>query len=45
MRPVRAFKQECLSCHTDAKSNATLGVMVYSVRKTRRDDIAKIGLR
>ena len=45
MRPVRAFKQECLSCHTDAKPGATLGVMVYAVRKTRRDDIAKIGLR
>ncbi len=41
MRPVRAFKPECLSCHTTAKPGATLGVMVYAVRDTRRDEVAK----
>ena len=45
MRPVRAFKQECLSCHTDAKPGATLGIMVYSVRKSRHDSVVRIGLR
>lgn len=37
MRPVRASKQECLSCHTNAKLNATLGVMVYAVRTTKNN--------
>ncbi len=41
MRPVRAFKPECLSCHTTEKPGATLGVMVYAVRDTRRDEVAK----
>ncbi|WP_395090459.1 hypothetical protein [Armatimonas sp.] len=34
MRPVLAAKPECLSCHTGAKLNATLGVMVYAVRNS-----------
>ena len=45
MRPVRASKQECLNCHTEATPGATLGVMVYAVRKTRNDAAAKIGMR
>ena len=45
MRPVRASKQECLSCHTNAKPGATLGVMTYFVRKSRRPDLAQVGLR
>lgn len=36
MRPVLAAKPECLSCHKDAKPSATLGVMVYAVRNTKR---------
>ena len=39
MRPVRAAKSECLSCHTNAKMGATLGVMVYAVRKITRNEI------
>jgi len=45
MRPVRASKQECLTCHTQAKPGATLGVMVYAVRITKRKSGAQIGLR
>lgn len=45
MRPVLASKQECLSCHTDAKIGATLGVMVYGVRNSRNPVSAKIGMR
>jgi hypothetical protein len=45
MRPVRASTQECLNCHTEAKPGATLGVMVYAVRKSRNDATAKIGMR
>lgn len=36
MRPVTAFDKACLNCHTDAQSGATLGVMVYAVRKVAR---------
>jgi hypothetical protein len=45
MRPVRASTQECLSCHTNAQAGATLGVMVYAVRKTLNTAPAKIGMR
>lgn len=45
LRPVRASNQECLSCHTNAHFGATLGVMVYAVRKTRNDKSAQIGMR
>jgi hypothetical protein len=45
MRPVLASKQECLNCHTEARPGATLGVMVYAVRKTTRLDPVKLGLR
>ena len=41
MRPTLA-KQECLSCHKGAKSGDTLGVMVYAVRKTPRNEAKKI---
>ena len=34
MRPVLASKPACLSCHTNTKPNATLGVMVYAVRNS-----------
>ena len=37
MRPVVASKQECLSCHTTARTGDTLGVMVYAVGKRKRD--------
>ncbi len=33
MRPVLASKQECLSCHKEARTGDTLGVMVYAVSK------------
>ncbi len=36
MRPVRATKSECLSCHENAKLGDTLGVMVYAVAKEKR---------
>lgn len=45
MRPVLAASQECLSCHTNAKLNDTLGVMVYAVRDVTRNAATKIGLR
>jgi len=45
MRPVLAANQECLSCHTNAKLNDTLGVMVYAVRDVTRNASTKIGLR
>lgn len=45
MRPVLAANQECLSCHTNAKLNDTLGVMVYAVRDVTRNASAKISLR
>ena len=45
MRPVLASNQDCLSCHKNAKPGATLGVMLYAVRKTKNDDPKKIGLR
>jgi len=32
MRPVRASKSTCLTCHTGAKLDDTLGVMVYAVQ-------------
>lgn len=31
LRPVRAAKESCLSCHTGAKRGDTLGVLVYAV--------------
>lgn len=34
MRPVRASKSSCLSCHAGASRGDTLGVMVYAVDKT-----------
>jgi hypothetical protein len=37
MRPTRATKPACVSCHTDAQVGTTLGVMVYAVRKTKAD--------
>ena len=45
MRPVLAANQECLSCHTNAKLNDTLGVMIYAVRDVTRNASTKIGLR
>lgn len=33
MRPVRASKSSCLSCHAGAKRGDTLGVMIYAVDK------------
>lgn len=45
MRPVLASKQECLSCHTNAKPGATLGVMVYAVRKTQIGETSKLASR
>ena len=36
MRPIRASKASCLSCHAGAKKNQTLGVMIYRVEKTPR---------
>lgn len=45
MRPVLASKQECLGCHTNAKPGATLGVMVYAVRKTKNSLPAQVGMR
>ena len=42
MRPVLASKNECLSCHTNTKPGATLGVMLYAVRKTEHGSSAKI---
>lgn len=34
MRPVLAAQDSCLGCHTTAKKNDTLGVMVYAVHNT-----------
>jgi len=34
MRPVRASKDSCLTCHVGAKRGDTLGVMVYAVSNT-----------
>jgi hypothetical protein len=36
MRPVLATKQACLGCHREAAPGATLGAMVYAVRRTPR---------
>ena len=44
MRPVFAQKPECLSCHKEMKSGATLGVMVYAVRNTPGHAITGIAL-
>lgn len=33
LRPVLATQKECLSCHTKAKQNSLLGVMLYAVQK------------
>ena len=45
MRPVLASKQECLSCHKTSKIGDTLGVMVYAVRKAKRNESTKLSLR
>lgn len=45
MRPVLASKPACLSCHTDAKLGAVLGVMVYAVRTAEHNTSATIGRR
>ena len=37
MRPVLAARQECLNCHTESKRGDTLGVMVYAVRKSKKN--------
>lgn len=44
MRPVPA-RRACLACHAEAKAGDTLGVMVYSVRKTKRGEVKSIGMR
>ena len=41
MRPVLAAQDSCLSCHTTAKKNDTLGVMVYAVRNTPVNTVSK----
>ena len=33
LRPVRAEKDQCLSCHTDAKRGDVLGVLAYMIRQ------------
>jgi hypothetical protein len=33
MRPVQAKQESCLGCHTGAKQDETLGVMVYAIAK------------
>ena len=45
MRPVLASKQECLSCHKSSKLGDTLGVMVYAVRRAKRNESTKLSLR
>ncbi len=37
MRPVRAIKPSCLNCHTGAKKGDLMGVMVYSVSRTKEE--------
>ncbi len=37
LRPVRAEKASCIACHTGAKINDTLGVMVYVISNKRND--------
>ena len=37
MRPVRANKASCLGCHKGAKKGDTLGVMVYSISRTKEE--------
>lgn len=34
MRPIRALKASCISCHAGAHKGDTLGVMVYAISKT-----------
>ncbi|HLK57662.1 MAG TPA: hypothetical protein VKU00_13940 [Chthonomonadaceae bacterium] len=41
MRPVLASKQACLSCHTNVQPGATLGVIVYAVRKVKHSASGK----
>ena len=45
MRPVLASRPACISCHTDAKPGATLGVMVYAVRNEKNNSSSKLSLR
>lgn len=45
MRPVPASNQERLNCHTNAKLGATLGVMVYAVRKIKTNPPVQVGMR
>jgi hypothetical protein len=46
MRPVRAMKATCLTCHKDAKMGDTLGAMAYMVsKKTFADAYGRFGGR
>jgi hypothetical protein len=38
MRPVLATQQSCVGCHKEATRGATLGAMVYAVRRTPRGE-------
>jgi hypothetical protein len=41
MRPVRAEQDNCLSCHTGATRNETLGVLVYAVSHKAKQKVGE----